>query len=83
MDDNMKKMIERIRGEFKRQGLQWEESYYDLLDEICFTPYVRVDSKYRHGRQYLDYCITLNLLRRDFGAERVWENWEFVPDKTS
>lgn len=81
MDNNIKKMIEEIRSELERLHLEWDETSSDVLGEIYFIPYIRIDSKCRHGKQFLDFAITLNLLRREYHATKPYIKWEFVPDE--
>ena len=81
MDNSMKKRVTEIRNELGRRGLNWEESSSEVLGEIYFTPFVRVNSKHRHGKQYLDSTIILNLSSREYGAVELRRKWEFIPDE--
>ena len=79
MDENLRKLMQEIRNELERLHLDWEETSSDILSEIYFVPYVRVDSEHRHGKQFLDFAITLNLLRREYHATKPRK--EFIPDE--
>ena len=81
MDNNLKKLTEEIRDEFKRLCLKWDEVSSDVSSEIYFIPYIRIDSKHQHGKQYLDFAITLNLLNREYHASKPVKKWEFIPDE--
>lgn len=82
MDNNLKRMMEEIRSELKKLHLEWDETMSEISSEIYFIPYFRIDSEHRHGKQYLDFAITLNLLNREYHASKPVKKWEFIPDET-
>ena len=79
--DDIPKMTEEIKNELKRLRLNWDEISSDVSSEVYFTPYVRIDSEHRHGKQYLDFAITLNLLNREYHTSKPVKKWEFIPDE--